>query len=89
MLIFCERHGEQTAAVVCRHHIKVHDRAVGFIQNSDDPDDLQAWCDGCERMFDQEQDRTEEFRKYNDFAVVCVTCYDQLRSSHSRQVGRD
>jgi hypothetical protein len=84
MTITCERHGERTAAIVCRHHIIERDHSVGFIENSDDPDDLQAWCDGCERMFLREQDKTDEFRRYNDFAVVCVDCYAQLRTRHSQ-----
>ena len=85
MLINCERHGERTAAIVCRHHIQVHDHAAGFVENSDDPDDLQAWCDDCERMFLQQGDKTDDFRIFNDFAVVCVNCYVELRTRHQRE----
>jgi len=87
MLINCQRHGQQTAAIVCRHHIQIHDRAVGFIENSDDADDLQAWCDDCERMFVQEGGKTDDFRVFNDFAVVCVACYGDLRTRHQRAPG--
>jgi hypothetical protein len=87
MLIICEGHGEQTAAIVCRHHMQVDDHAVGFIENSDDPDDLQAWCDDCERMFLQEGDKTNDFRVFNDFAVVCSNCYVDLRTRHHREPG--
>ena len=84
MKISCDRHGEQTPAIVCRHHIDVRDHSVGFVENSDDPDDLQAWCDDCELMFLREQDKTDEFRRYNDFAVVCINCYAHLRMTHMR-----
>ena len=82
--ISCERHGEGIAAIVCRHHIGARGHAVGFIENSGDPMDLQAWCDDCERMFLGEGEKTEAFTRFNDFAVVCVTCYAELRSTHSR-----
>jgi hypothetical protein len=82
VLISCRSHGDRTAAIVCGHHVDVHDRAVGFVENSDDPDDLQAWCDDCEDFFIREGDKTEAFLAFNDFAVVCVDCYVRLRSRH-------
>ena len=83
-MIVCGSHGERLSAVVCRHHLTVVDRSVGFIENSDDPDDLQAWCDDCEDLFLREGDKTEEFLKFNDFALVCVDCYVRLRARHFR-----
>lgn len=82
MTVTCGKHGERIAAVVCRHHINVQDRSVGFIENSSDPDDLQAWCDECEHVFLREGDKTDDFLRFNDFAVVCVVCYALLRSRH-------
>ena len=82
-IIHCGTHGPQGVAVVCRHHIEARDRALGFVENSDDPDDLQAWCDECETFFLAEGDMTEEFRKFNDFAVVCIECYSILKARHS------
>ena len=84
VMISCSRHGERASAIVCRHHLNVRDRAVGFVENSDDPDDLQAWCDDCEDLFLREGDKTEAFLAFNDFALVCVDCYIQLRASHFR-----
>lgn len=83
-MIRCGRHGERVAAVVCRHHIDARDRPVGFIENSDDPDDLQAWCADCERVFLSEGDKTDAFCRFNNFAVVCVDCYAGLRAFHAR-----
>ena len=84
MTINCGRHGDRVAAVVCRHHVEVDDRPVGFVENSDDPDDRQAWCDDCESFFLREGELTEDFRKFNNFAVVCIDCYMQLRARHAR-----
>lgn len=81
--IDCEVHGTSRSAVVCRHHIRTSDLSVGFVENSSDPNDLQAWCDACEEMFLREQQLTETFRKFNDFAVVCIECYARLKKLRS------
>lgn len=59
------------------------DACVGFVENSDDPDDLQAWCDACERMFLAEGEMTPAFRAFNRMAVVCDRCYAGLKNRHS------
>lgn len=84
--INCGVHQSNTSAVVCRHHITVKDRSVGFVENSDDPDDLQAWCAACEKMFISEGEMTEGFRAFNDFVLVCVDCYAELKARHERSV---
>ena len=56
---------------------------VGFIENSSDPNDLQAWCEGCEEMFLAEGDKTVAFEAFNDRAIVCSICYDELKAKHS------
>ena len=83
-MIVCGSHGEKVSAIVCRHHLEVHDRTAGFVENSDDPDDLQAWCDDCEDLFLRAGDKTDKFLKFNNFAVVCVDCYVRLRGAHIR-----
>lgn len=83
-LIDCGTHGRNVVAVVCRHHIEAQDRCLGFVENSDDPNDLQAWCDDCEAYFIAEHGLTDSFREFNDFAVVCIECYSTLRQRHSR-----
>lgn len=55
---------------------------MGFVENSSDPEDLQAWCDACEALFIAEGDMTECFRQFNDFAVVCDSCYAILKARH-------
>jgi hypothetical protein len=80
----CEEHGRQVAAVVCRHLINAKDRVVGFVENSDDPNDLQAWCDACEALFLQEGELTETFRAFCDMGVVCTDCYNTYKARHSK-----
>jgi hypothetical protein len=78
------RHGVLASTVVCRHHVTAQERVVGFIEISDDPHDLGAWCDECEAFFEREGERTEAFDRFNDFALVCVACYSELKARHSR-----
>lgn len=77
-------HGTLTAAVVCRHHLSKQDAVLGFVENSSEPDDLQAWCDQCEAFYCREGELTEDFRRFNRFAVVCVVCYSEIKARHSR-----
>jgi hypothetical protein len=85
--IQCSNHGERPSAVVCRHHIEVHDRSVGFIENSSDPSDLQGWCEDCEAEFLRQGGMTEAFRRFNAFAIVCVDCYASIKARHSTPSG--
>lgn len=80
------KHGLLAAAVVCRHHVTALDRAVGFVENSKDPQNLQAWCEDCETYYAREGELTEDFKRFNDFAVVCVACYSELKAKHSREL---
>jgi hypothetical protein len=82
-LIKCGTHGSRTPAVVCCHQVNIRDRIVGFVENSSDPDDLQAWCDECEQLFLQEEEMTEAFREFNDFKVVCDFCYAQIKERNT------
>ncbi len=80
----CDTHGRQVGAIVCRHIINAKDRVVGFVENSDDPNDLQAWCDACEAMFLREGEITEAFEAFCDMGVVCTDCYKTYKARHSK-----
>jgi hypothetical protein len=56
---------------------------AGFVENSSDPNDLQAWCYHCEEKFQQEGDMTDAFREFNGMAVVCVVCYIEAKMRHT------
>ena len=64
-------HGQRPASVVCGHMIAAKDEVVGFVENSSDPADLQAWCHACEQLFLLEGDKTPRFEEFNQMAVVC------------------
>jgi hypothetical protein len=55
----------------------------GFIENSSDPNDLQAWCYLCEEQFQREGDRTQRFRTFNGMTIVCIECYADAKELHA------
>lgn len=79
--IDCAIHEKGIAAIVCCH-IQNSVDPVGFIENSSDPHDLQAWCYDCELLFQQEGELSENFRKFNNAKVVCEKCYEQFKKTH-------
>jgi hypothetical protein len=83
MFVDCGVHGKRVAAVVCCHMLKPEGERVGFIENSSEPNDLQAWCNKCELVFEAESGMTDKFRAFNNMAVVCVECYKKSKDYHA------
>jgi hypothetical protein len=83
LMVTCDKHGVRAASTVCGHLIQPTDAVLGFVENSSEPDDLQAWCNACEQMFLREQALTDAFRKFNDMTIVCDACYARLKKEHS------
>lgn len=83
LLVDCGPHGKRVSAVVCRHLIGADQAAAGFVENSDDPNDLQAWCHACEETFQREDGMTEVFREFNGMVIVCVECYAEAKARHT------
>ena len=81
--IACGTHGKRVASIVCIHLLTAKDRCLGFVENSSDPLDLQAWCSACEAKFLEEGDMTQEFREFNDMHLVCDFCYATIKARHS------
>ena len=72
-------HGTLTSAVVCRHHLSKDGRAVGFVENVDDPNNLQAWCGDCDALMMQTGHWTEEAEVVAGIKIVCRRCYANIR----------
>lgn len=84
LMLDCGIHGQRPATVVCRHMLGGTDRpSAGFVENSSDPNDLQAWCHACEAKYEQEGGMTDAFREFNRFALVCVVCYAAAKAHHA------
>jgi hypothetical protein len=83
LMVECGPHGKRVASVVCCHLLSTDLPPVGFIENSDDPDDLQAWCYACEEKFEEEGGMTQAFQEFNGMSLICVVCYQETKSRHS------
>ena len=81
--IKCGTHGTVNSAVVCCHLLQKTESVLGFVENSSEPDDLQAWCGACEEFFLSEGEMTESFRAFNNFSLVCEFCYAKIKQQHS------
>lgn len=83
LMVDCRQHGKRVAAVVCQHLIGSDRAPGGFVENSSNPNDLQAWCHACEAAFQSEGGMTDIFREFNSMSVVCVACYVEAKAHHS------
>lgn len=83
LLVDCDKHGKGIAAVVCRHLCAAQESPIGFIENSSEPADKQAWCQQCEELFTEEGGLTCAFKAFNDMALVCEACYAVARAKHT------
>lgn len=82
-MVECGTHGSSPGALVCVHLLQAHERVVGFVENSSEPSDLQAWCDECEEQFEQEGSLTDAFQEFCDVRLVCEFCYATIKERHS------
>jgi hypothetical protein len=80
--IDCVAHGRSVVTSVCGHLVKNEGAPLGFIENSDDPENKQGWCYACELVYAQEDDKTQRFLSFNQHSVVCSKCYDQIKAHH-------
>lgn len=87
-MVNCGAHGERISAVVCKHMLRSEPAPSGFIGNSADPNDLQAWCHLCEDKFLQEGGMTDAFREFNSMSIVCVVCYNEAKARHSLEASQ-
>jgi hypothetical protein len=86
LFIDCSSHQRQRAAVLCQHLASPTAASLGFVENSTDPDDLQAWCSACEALFSAEGGMTPAFQEHHGMCVVCVHCYESARRANARSV---
>lgn len=82
-MLDCGIHGQRISTVVCAHMLPGEPAPCGFIENSAEPEDLQAWCYQCEEKFAQEGEMTEAFRKFNGMTLVCTDCYAEAKARHA------
>ena len=81
LLVEC-KHGQGIAACVCKHLLENIEPNIGFVENSDQPGDLQAWCTLSEKYFLQEGEMTEALKKFHALKLVCEDCYAEIKARY-------
>ncbi len=77
----CRTHGEADATFVC-HHLLGGEK-LGFNLGLDPKNPYQlypdAWCDECERVWNEEGEWNARSEKFTDIKLLCAHCYEDIR----------
>ena len=83
-LVECGEHGARRPAFVCHHLNLVY--PVGFnepeVRDETDPDfddELQAWCDACEKVRAAEGEWNDVSEAFADIKLICAQCFCQMK----------
>ena len=81
----CAQHGYSRPAFVCQHldckTVKGFEEAFETYKGMelDEDDDLQAWCDECEKVRAEYGEWNEESENFAQIQLVCENCYFELK----------
>jgi hypothetical protein len=84
----CDKHISDRVAFVCQHLI--NNVSIGFQEAFDSDqfiepdDDLQAWCDECEKIRLKEGKWTDDAMAIANIKVVCNQCYFEIKEKNQR-----
>lgn len=77
--IVCNLHKKQATAIICGHLCGVDDGNIGFNVPADIKNDLEAWCDKCEKILNEAGGWTDNAVKFADFIPCCVGCFISVK----------
>lgn len=88
-VVQCEIHGSGRGAYVCQHLNKENKK--GFNEafptekgmEIDEDEDLQAWCDSCEKEWQKAGEWNDENMKIANIKVICEACYFEMKKANS------
>lgn len=75
----CSLHKKEATAIVCIHLCTAESASVGFNVPADIVNDLEAWCDECEKIVNKEGGWTDRALKFADLRPCCVGCFISLK----------
>lgn len=81
----CKNHEYQRRAFVCKH--LNHTDKVGFEEAFEtfegmellEDDDLQAWCNECEKVRQKEGEWTDDAMEFSNIKLICEKCYFEIK----------
>jgi len=75
----CSLHKKEATAIICVHLWGMEDVSIGFNVPADIENDLEAWCDKCDKTLNAEGSWTAPAVKFADFRPCCVGCFISLK----------
>jgi hypothetical protein len=90
-LIECSAHGTIRGAFICQHlnrEVKTGFEEAfptyrGMVLEEDD--DLQAWCDECEKVRIQQDGWNDESMEFARIKLVCERCYFEIKDFNTKE----
>lgn len=79
----CENHGLRKPAFICQHLNKIS--KTGFYEPFPDPDnpassdELQAWCDECEKIRSAEGEWNDKSESFAKIKLICDECFFDIK----------
>ena len=75
----CSLHKKEATAIICIHLRDMEDHHIGFNVPADIKNDLQAWCNACEKVLNAAGKWTNDACAFADFRPCCVGCFISLK----------
>ncbi len=76
----CSLHKKQATAIICGHlcameNGEIPDDNIGFNVPADIENDLEAWCDKCDKILNEEGSWNDRAVTFADLRPCCVGCF--------------
>ena len=84
LVVHCPVHGPTQYCIICKH---LRDGSgLGYFAIKPEPTEpALAWCEDCDRIFQEERGWSDRADAEADWSLVCANCYDQILSRHTLQ----
>lgn len=76
----CSLHKKEATAFICVHLWASQGDPIGFHVPEDINNDLEGWCDKCEKILNESGEWTDSAIKFADFRPCCVGCFISLKN---------
>lgn len=76
----CSLHKKEATAIICVHLWAAEDDLVGFNMPEDIENDLEAWCDRCEKILNTAGGWTDKVVEFADLRPCCVGCFVSIKN---------
>lgn len=77
----CKNHGLSNAAFICQHLTK--NKKTGFYEplrdNLEPSEELQAWCDECEKVRSTEGEWNDNSESFAKIKLICAECFFEIK----------